>query len=279
MKRKMVGVGLVAILALATVLVSGCEKKHAENTSDTATRLRGSITVAGSTSVQPFSEVLAEEFMALHPGTRINVQGGGSSQGIEAVKTEIAAIGASSRDLKPEEKDLKEFLIARDGIAVVVNPTNPINDLTAVQVKDIFLGKVTNWKQVGGKDARITLVSRESGSGTRDGFEALVMNKEAISDKALIANSTGAIKTAIAGDQKAIGYISMAGLDETVKALAIDGVKPSIETIAAEQYKIFRPFIYVTKNQPTGLSKAFIDFVLSSEGQRVLEDEGAVRVK
>lgn len=243
--------------------------------------LTGSLTIAGSTSVQPFSEVLAEKFMVKNKKVKINIQGGGSSQGIEAAKSGAANIGSSSRDLKPEEKTygLAEFEIARDGIAVIVNPANSISDLSVEQARDIFLGKVTNWKEVGGKDANITLVSREAGSGTRDGFESLVMNKQPISDTAIISNSTGAVATTVAGDATAIGYISMAAVDSSVKALSINNVKPTKENVSNRSYKIQRPFIYVTKGKPTGLANAFINFVLSKEGQDILDKEGAVRIK
>ncbi|NSW81818.1 MAG: phosphate ABC transporter substrate-binding protein [Syntrophothermus sp.] len=273
---------LVAVF-LFSVLISGCGGKAGapkDGAGKTEEGLKGTITVAGSTSVQPFSEVLAEAFMAENPKARVNVQGGGSSQGIEAARSGAAEIGASSRDLKPEEKEgMREFVIAKDGIVVVVNPANKVNELSVAQVRDIFLGKITNWKQVGGEDAPITLVTREAGSGTRDGFENLVMNKEPISDKALVANSTGAVRTTVAGDRNAIGYMSMASIDSGVKALAVDGVKPDRETVKSGQYKISRPFIYVTKGEPTGLAKAFIEFVLSEEGQKIIEREGAVAVK
>ncbi|ADI01149.1 MAG TPA: phosphate ABC transporter substrate-binding protein [Syntrophothermus lipocalidus] len=273
---------LVAVF-LFSVLISGCGGKAGapkDGAGKTEEGLKGTITVAGSTSVQPFSEVLAEAFMAENPKARVNVQGGGSSQGIEAARSGAAEIGASSRDLKPEEKEgMREFVIAKDGIVVVVNPANKVNELSVAQVRDIFLGKITNWKQVGGEDAPITLVTREAGSGTRDGFENLVMNKEPISDKALVANSTGAVRTTVAGDRNAIGYMSMASIDSGVKALAVDGVKPDRETVKSGQYKISRPFIYVTKGEPTGLAEAFIEFVLSEEGQKIIEREGAVAVK
>ena len=273
---------LVAVF-LFSVLISGCGGKAGapkDGAGKTEEGLKGTITVAGSTSVQPFSEVLAEAFMAENPKARVNVQGGGSSQGIEAARSGAAEIGASSRDLKPEEKEgMREFVIAKDGIVVVVNPANKVNELSVAQVRDIFLGKITNWKQVGGEDDPITLVTREAGSGTRDGFENLVMNKEPISDKALVANSTGAVRTTVAGDRNAIGYMSMASIDSGVKALAVDGVKPDRETVKSGQYKISRPFIYVTKGEPTGLAEAFIEFVLSEEGQKIIEREGAVAVK
>lgn len=268
-------VSLLIILVLS-LAVAGCG--HSGYDGDDS-GLNGSITIAGSTSVQPFSEVLAEEFMAQYPGVKINVQGGGSSQGLEATRTGVAQIGASSRELKPEEKSFHEYLIARDGIVVIVNPANPVEDLTLEEVRLIFSGQIDNWKEIGGPDHEIILVSRESGSGTRDGFESLAMNKEPVSDKALIANSTGAIRTIVAGDRYAIGYVSLAVLDSSVKPLRVEGVAPTADNIRNGKYAISRPFIYVTREEPTGLVRSFIDFVLSDQGQSILTREGAVRVR
>ena len=281
MRKLLVGLLVVLLLGAFAAGCGGTEEKKEEGASKPQQEeLVGTITVAGSTSVQPFSEVLAEAFTAENPKAKVNVQGGGSSQGIEAAKTGAADIGASSRDLKPEEKEgMKEFVIARDGIAVVVHPSNQVEGLSVDQIRDIFLGKITNWKQVGGSDAQIAVVTREAGSGTRDGFEHLVMNKQPVTDKALVANSSGAVKSTVAGDKNAIGYISMAAIDASVKTLAVDGVKPSKESVKSAEYKISRPFIYVTKGEPTGVAKAFIDFVLGEEGQKLLEDEGAVSIK
>jgi phosphate transport system substrate-binding protein len=243
--------------------------------------LSGTLTIAGSTSVQPFSEVLAEQFMKLHPQVRVNVQGGGSSQGVTASIQEICDIGSSSRDLTADEKKvgLVEYEIARDGIAIIVHPSNKVNDLSIAQIHDIFSGKVTNWKQVGGPDAKITLVTREAGSGTRDGFEKMVMGSDKISAKALVSNSTGAVETTVAGDPSAVGYISMAAVDKTVKAVTVEGVKANNDNVSNRTYKMQRPFIYITKFKPEGLAKAFIDFTLSDQGQSIIDKEGAVRVK
>jgi len=262
------------LIGFLLLLVAGCGSGIGHNEG-----IAGSITIAGSTSVQPFSEVLAEEFMAQYPQARVNVQGGGSSQGIEAVRTGVSEIGASSRELAPEEKGFHEYLIAKDGIVLVVHPDNPVDKLSLSQVKDIFSGRTDNWQEVGGRDSEIVLVSREAGSGTRDGFESLAMDGESVSDRALIANSTGAIRMIVAGDRKAIGYISLAVLDPTVKPLHIDGVKPTAGNILNGKYPISRPFIYLTREEPTGLAKSFVDFVLSEEGQSILEEEGLVKVK
>ncbi len=266
---------LILLLIFAGVFVTGCGSSSGDGNGE----LSGSITIAGSTSVQPFSEVLAEEFMAQNPDTKVNVQGGGSTQGIEATREGVADIGASSREIKPEEKLPYQYLIARDGIIVVVHPSNKVNNLTLDQVKAIFTGNIRNWKDVGGKDGEITLVSREAGSGTRDGFETLAMDKESISNRALIANSTGAIRMIVAGDRNAVGYISLAVLDYTVKPVRVDGIDPTSENIRNNRYPINRPFIYVTNSEPTGLVQEFIDFVLSEQGQSILEEEGAIRVR
>lgn len=270
--RKSINISILMVLLV--LLIAGCGSGNGGREG-----LNESITIAGSTSVQPFSEVLAEEFMVQNPHARVNVQGGGSSQGIEAVRTGVSDIGASSRELKSEEKGFHEHLIARDGIVVVVHPSNPVNNLSLKELKDIFSSRIENWQELGGPDRKIVLVSREAGSGTRDGFETLAMDGETVSNRALIANSTGAIRMIVAGDRNAIGYISLAVLDSTVKPLRIDDVRPTAENIRNGKYAISRPFIYLTSEEPEGLTRDFIDFVLSDQGQRILEDEGAVRVK
>lgn len=262
------------LIGFLLLMVAGCGSGIGHN-DETA----GSIIIAGSTSVQPFSEILAEEFMAQYPQARVNVQGGGSSQGIEAVRTGVSEIGASSRELAAEEKGFHEYLIAKDGIVLVVHPENPVDDLSLSQIQDIFSSRIDNWQEVGGRDSEIVMVSREAGSGTRDGFETLAMDGEPVSDRALIANSTGAIRMIVADDRNAIGYISLAVLDPTVKPLEIDGVKPTAGNILNGKYPISRPFIYLTSDEPTGLAKDFIDFVLSEKGQSILEDEGLVKAK
>ncbi len=243
-------------------------------------KLSGTITVAGSTSVQPIAEMLAEEFQAQNPGVRINVQGGGSSAGIKAAQTGAAQIGTSSRELKEDEKkNLHQALIARDGIAIVVHPENKVADLTVAQVQKIFAGKITNWKEVGGKDAPIRVVIREAGSGTRGAFEELVMGKVAVTDRTIVQGSTGAVRQTVSGDPNAIGYISFDALGKEVKSLKVEGVEPRAENVKNGKYKVARPFLILTKGAPAGIVKAFIDFVLSDEGQAIVAEEGLVRVK
>lgn len=278
-KRTFYVLALLALLVSA-VSVTGCGKGAEQDKVQGGSALEGTITVAGSTSVQPFSEVLAEKFMEKNPKVKINVQGGGSGQGITAATSGAAQIGASSRELKAEEKaQLVETKIAMDGIAIVVNPANPVADLTTDQIKNIFMGNIKNWKEVGGPDAAITVVSREEGSGTRTAFEELLMAKQPVVKTAIVQSSTGAVNTTVAGDKNAIGYDSLASVDKSLKAVKIDGVEANAANVKNGSYKASRPFLYLTKGQPEGLSKAFIDFVMSAEGQQIMTGQGAISVK
>ncbi|MEW6418273.1 MAG: phosphate ABC transporter substrate-binding protein [Nitrospirota bacterium] len=236
-------------------------------------------TVAGSTSVQPFAEKLAEVYMEHHRGLIINVQGGGSTAGIRSVRGDAANIGTCSRELREEEKDLQEIVIAWDGIAIIVHPKNIIHDLSLSQLRDIFAGKIKYWSEVGWVDKRIHFVTREEGSGTRSAFEEMVMHDVPISDEALVEDSNGSVREIVANDPHAIGYISYGVVDKRVNALSIDGVEPSLRTIKEKRYKLTRPFLFVTKAEPHGLARNFIDFILSSEGQGILEKEGLVGVR
>ncbi|MEQ8236119.1 MAG: phosphate ABC transporter substrate-binding protein [Syntrophomonadaceae bacterium] len=267
---------LVGMFFWGLAAISGCGQK--ESTIDNGAVLRGTLTVAGSTSVQPFSEVLAEEFMAANPGVKINVQGGGSSVGIESAVSGAAGIGAVSRTVTAAEmaQGLTWRVIALDGIALVVNPANPISNLKTEDVVNIYLGNINNWKELGGIDAPITVVTREEGSGTREAFASLVMNKKDIIKSAIVQNSTGAIVATVAGDKNGVGYVSLSSIRPEVKALSIDGIPATEINVRTRDYKLQRPFIFVTKGEPTGLAKAFIDYVLSPEGQKLIVEEGAI---
>lgn len=261
---------IAGLMLVVGLLISGCTQGDGGSPDDKST-LSGSIQIAGSTSVQGLSEELAAEFMARNPGVKINVSGGGSGAGIKSAQNGTVDIGASSRELKPEEKQVHEFVIAKDGIAIIVHPDNEVEDMTLEQLRRIFAGKITNWQELGGQDAPIMLVVREEGSGTRDAFEEIVMGEGSkILDQALVQNSTGAVRTAVAGNPDAIGFISVGMLSDEVKALAIDGVEPSAENIVDGSYKIARPFLYLTKEEPQGLVKAFIEFVLSPDEQSIV---------
>lgn len=241
-------------------------------------RSRAGITVAGSTSVEPFAELLAEEYMVRHPQSPIYVQGGGSTAGIEAVKTHAAQIGMSSRFLRMEEKDLYAVTIAKDTIAVIVHPKNPVNDLTLAQIVQVFSGKIKNWKELGGHPHPIVLVTREEGSGTREAFQKMVMEKEEISLEALVQDSNGAIRQVVSNDPHAIGYISLGLVNEKVKALKISGVEPNLIQIKNGKYTLVRPFLFVFNGQPAGEAKSFLEFVLSPPAQKLLQKEGLVTI-
>jgi len=235
------------------------------------------IEIAGSTSVQPVAEKLAAEYMKKHPDVKINVQGGGSGLGIRTAQQGIVNIGTSSKALKPEEKDdLKEYVIGKDGIVIAVNKENPIEDLTKEQLKDIFSGKIRNWKEIGGPDAEIHVVVREEGSGTRSSFQSLVMGDAKIRSDAIVQGSTESVKQTVKQDPYAIGFVSMSHMSDDVKAIKVDGVEPSEKTVADGSYPLVVPFVFLTKGEPTGVVKDFIKWVFSPEGQNIIRSEKVV---
>lgn len=233
----------------------------------------GALSIAGSTSMQPLSEELAVAFGKRYPRVTVIVQGGGSSAGIKAVITGAADIGASSRELKDAEKGLHETVIAWDGIAVIVNRGNRVKNLSLAQLRDVFSGKIRDWRQFGGARRPISVVNREAGSGTRGAFEELVMGNEQISSNCQVHTSTEAVKRTVSKDPNAIGYISLGQVDGTVKTVSINGVEANDANIVKKSYELVRPFIYLTRGAPSGLVKAFIDFALSSEGQAIVRRE------
>jgi phosphate transport system substrate-binding protein len=239
----------------------------------------GTITEAGSTTVQPVAEKLAAAFKQKNPGVTVTIQGGGSSVGIKSAADGTVDIGAASRELKSDEPKLVTHLLARDGIAVIVHPGNTVTGLTKDQVVKIFTGEITNWNQVGGGSGTITVVSREEGSGTRGAFEEMVMGKSLIAAKAILQPSNGALRTSVSTTPLSIGYLSLGYLDNTVKALSIDGTAPTAENSKSGKYPIVRPLYFLTKEQPTGLVKEFIDFCLDNEGQEIIEKEGYLSAK
>jgi phosphate transport system substrate-binding protein len=253
---------IISILSLT--LIAGCNRSSAN------------VIVAGSTSVQPFAEVLAEEYMILHPGITIDIQGGGSAAGIMAVKSGTTNIGMSSRALQGDEMSLWYTEIARDGLAIVVNPDNPINSLTLEQVRNIYSGEITNWSLLGGLKSEIHVFTREDGSGTRSSFESLVMGKTEIMARAMVQDSNGAVRQLVADDPYSIGFISLGLVDKTVKAIELNGVMPTREHVIDGSYGLSRPFLFLTLKEPTGLIKEFIDFTLSEKGRQILNAQGLI---
>jgi phosphate transport system substrate-binding protein len=235
--------------------------------------------VAGSTSIQPFADEWAELFMTKKNKVIINVQGGGSSAGIMAVKEGSADIGLSSRELKEEERDLKQIIVAYDGLAIIVHPANPVDSLAIDQVQSIFAGEITSWKILNGLDQNITVVVREEGSGTRGAFQEMVMGPRRISKKAIVEDSNGVVREIVSRDENSIGFISLGLVNDRVKPVALDGVKPTEEAILKNDYRLRRPFLFLTRQEPQGLAKEFIDFVLSEEIQSRLPQEGLISAK
>jgi phosphate transport system substrate-binding protein len=260
--RKTVG---FCLLILVVSLTSACSKST-----------KTGIIVAGSTSVQPFAEALAEEYIKTTSDIEIDVQGGGSSAGVMSAQTNTADIGMSSRNLSGDEKKLWSVEIARDGLAIIVNPKNEVSNLTLAQARDIYTGVISNWSQLGGIDHEIHVIAREEGSGTRSAFESLVMNKQEINPRAIIQDSNGTVRQLVGDDFAAIGFLSLGLVNEKVKALELDGVQATRENVINGTYGLSRPFLFITNAPPVGKVKAFIDFVLSAEGKKLLNAEGLV---
>ncbi len=259
-------IAAAVVLALTIGSLSGCGQKS-----------EAGIVIAGSTSVQPYAEIVAEEYMLLHPGTEIDIQGGGSAAGITAAQSGIADIGMSSRSLKDEESGLWYVEIARDGLAVIVNPANSVKDLTLDQVRGIYAETITSWSEVGGASSKIHVIAREEGSGTRSAFTDLVMGKTTeITPRAIVQDSNGAVRQLVADDPNAIGFISLGLVNEKVKALELGGIAATRDNVENGSYKLSRPFLFVSLNEPTGQTKEFVDFILSAEGQKILMNEGLI---
>jgi len=243
---------------------------------------KGTIKIAGGTAHIPVMKEAAKRIMTRHNNIMITVAGGGSGVGIKQVGEGIVDIGNSGREPKPEEMErygLKMHKWAIDGVGLVVNPANPVKALTADQAQDIFSGKITNWEILGGAEHSITLYTRDESSGTREVFWKKALNKGRISPKALFVPSNGAMKTAVANDPYAIGYVSVGHMDKSVSPVALDGVAPTLKTVKSGEYKIARGLYSNTKGDPKGITRLFIDYLFSPEGQQIAADKGFVPVK
>lgn len=259
---------LITLLLFVTMLV-GCGQT------------KQSVATDGSTSMSKVIGALSETFQK-DTGIEVTYNATGSGAGIEAVEAGRCDIGLSSRNLKDEEKakGLEETVLALDGIAIIVNPQNSITDLSVENVSKIYTGEITNWKEIGGEDAEIVIIGREAGSGTRDGFESITGTKDKCKYRQELT-STGDVITTVAGNPNAIGYASLASVKETVKAVSIDGVKPSEETIKDGSYVVQRPFVLVTKKDEklSESAKLFFDYVTSKDANEIISNAGAVPVK
>jgi len=274
-------------LMMALVLVvSACGSAEApaaeEPQVEESAGLSGTLSVAGSTTVQSLAEAEAAAFMALYPDVTIDVQGGGSSVGVKSAAEGTADIGMASREVKESElaetPDLQIFVIARDGIAVAVHPDVDVDDITMDEIRQVFSGEITNWNELGGSDQPIIVVAREEGSGTRDAFEEIVMGDSVITENAVLQPSNGSVKTTVSTTEWSVGFLSMGYLDNAVKALKVDGVVASAATAAAGEYPVVRPLNMLTKGTPSELAQAYLDFIFTDEGQQIAVNEGWIAV-
>lgn len=262
---------------------------NAESAADTQaegglpTDLKGSIILAGSTSMEKFSNALAERFMEKYPNVTVQAEFTGSSAGVEAALAGQSDIGNSSRNLKEEEKEkgAVENIVAIDGIAVITDSNNTISDLTKDQLISIYNGIVTNWKELGGQDQPVVVVGREAGSGTRGAFEEILKLENAC-NYANELDSTGAVMAKVASTPGAIGYVSLDVIDDTVKLLTLDAVEASEENIKSGDYFLSRPFVMATKGEISAqneLVKALFDYVYSEEGDELIQSVGLITAK
>ena len=296
----LIGAGILAVTTLVacgngdatTAQPSAVESSAAESTvaasseappAETTADLSGSISMVGSTSMEKLANALSEAFMEEYPDVTVTAEFVGSGAGIEAVTNGTADIGNSSRSLKDEEKaaGVVENVVAIDGIAVCVDPANEVADLTKEQLTNIYNGTVTNWKEVGGADEPIIVIGREAGSGTRGAFEELVDLKDACK-YANELDSTGAVIAKVASTPGAIGYASLDALDDSVKALSLEGVEATAENIKAGNYFLSRPFVMATQgeiSEQNDLVQAWFDYVMGDEGQQIASEVGLITVK
>ena len=283
MNIKRVACGLCAAMMLAAVATGcGSSTSSAAASSESAAAssasgLNGTVATGGSTSMEKVVSALQEAFAEKEPDVTVTYDPTGSGAGITGATDKTLDIGLSSRKLKDGETGVTATTIALDGIAIIVNNANPVQDLTIDQIAKIATGEVTNWKDVGGEDAPIVLIGREAGSGTRDGFESIV----GVTDKCQYAQeltSTGAVITGVAANNGAIGYASLSALKDTVKAVTVEGIACTEETVLDGTYKIQRPFNFVTNDSvtPSDAVKSFIDFATSAEAADLIRAAGAV---
>lgn len=281
--KKLSAIVLASLLALSIATSCGssdAQSNQGSSSSASDTAVSGSITLSGSTSMEKLCNAMNAAFSQKYPQAQAQAQFTGSSAGIEAVLAGTSDIGNSSRALKDEEKQqgAVENIVAIDGIAVIVNTENKVEDLTTEQLIKIYTGEITNWKDVGGDDKPITVIGREAGSGTRGAFEELLEVEEKCKYAQEI-DSTGAVVAKVTSTPDAIGYVSLDVIDDTVKPVKLDGVAPSEETIKSGDYTLARPFVMATKgeiSEQSDVVKAYFDFIKSEEGQKIITSVGLI---
>ncbi len=281
--KKFFTLALTAAMALSLLTACGSKNDTSDTGSDSGTPmeavLSGTVSTDGSTSMEKVINSLGEAFMLEHDGVKFTYNPTGSGSGIQAVADGRCDIGLSSRALKDEEKSagLTETILALDGIAVVVNPENPVSDLDVETIAKIYTGEIANWKDVGGNDAEIVLIGREAGSGTRDGFESITGTADACKYRQELT-STGDVINTVSKNPDAIGYASLSAVGDTVKALTVGGVAASEETVKDGSYVVQRPFVLVTKEDAelSAAAQAFFDYAISADAAGVIAAAGAV---
>lgn len=281
--KKFLTLALTAVMALSLLTACGSKNDNSADTntdgSNTETTLSGTVSTDGSTSMEKVINSLGESFMAMNKDVKFTYNPTGSGSGIQAVSEGRCDIGLSSRALKDDEKasGLVETVVALDGVAIVVNPENPVSDLDIDTIAKIYTGEITNWKDVGGNDAEIVLIGREAGSGTRDGFESITDTKDACQYRQELT-STGDVINTVSQNPDAIGYASLSAVGDSVKALTVGGVEATEATVKDGSYVVQRPFVLVTK-EGTKLSpaaQAFFEYALSADAASIIAAAGAV---
>ena len=270
---------LPMIVTLVAILLSS---NASAGELDRFTGLKGTLNIAGGTAHIPVMKEAAKRIMTHNPSIRITVAGGGTGVGVQQAGEGLVEIGNTGRALTEAEVDkygLVSFPFAIDGVAVVVNPRNPVGEITAEQVRRIYAGAITNWKEVGGQDSPIHLYTRDEASGTREVFWDKLLNKGQTVDTANVVASNGAMKTAVGQDPTGIGYVSLGHLDQTVKAPSLDGVEPSQENATSGVYTVTRKLFMNTKGEPQGLTRAFIEYVQGADGAEITRASGYIPTK
>ena len=281
--KKFLTLALTAVMALSLLTACGSKNDNSADTntdgSNTETTLSGTVSTDGSTSMEKVINSLGESFMAMNKDVKFTYNPTGSGSGIQAVSEGRCDIGLSSRALKDDEKasGLVETVVALDGIAIVVNPENPVSDLNIDTIAKIYTGEITNWKDVGGNDAEIVLIGREAGSGTRDGFESITDTKDACQYRQELT-STGDVINTVSQNPDAIGYASLSAVGDSVKALTVGGVEATEATVKDGSYVVQRPFVLVTKEgtERSPAAQAFFDYALSADAASIIAAAGAV---
>jgi len=272
----------LAMVALCfLILTSGCVQPNTPPLEPTAIPLTGEITFVGSTTVQPLAAKIGEAFNEHHPDVTLDIAAGGSNVGIKAIHDGSVDIGMASRKLKAEEaKGMNVYQIAVDVLAVIVNESNPVQVLSSEQLKGIYLGEITNWREVGGEDKTIVVVIRESSSGTRGAFDEIVLSKKEPSAPELeITITAGDMAATVLATPNAIGYVGFGNIEPGLKTLAIDGITPSEESAKNGNYQLVRPLQLLIGPLSQPIAQNFIDFALDEQGQQIVEDNGWVPVQ